>query len=343
LWHLAAWDAWTDELHTIAIARTGEYSFGPAYRVSPLNFILTGWVLKASGGGLIAARMLGVAVGLTTVIGLFVVGRRWFGPRVGLIASGIMALSMWHVYWTQVARHFALETLAVLVALHGVLWVWRTGRWTGGVLAAIMFLLGLFTHSSAGFVIVGVGGFVGGQWIVRLVTGATVWPRGADTRHAIILASLGVAAAIYLPAYLIVGRYLLTNIPPWNPPWNVLGSFAFYTPFWLVLPALGGAVALLQGGDDTGGLLLCAGLSPILLATAAAAFTTSSAAYALPSLVPIALLTAVALEQLIWQSPGSKPSRVTLGRMAALVVLAGLLTDLALYHTYYRGLKPRWK
>ena len=319
------------------------YSFGPAYRASPLNFVLTGWVLRLSGAGLVAARGLSAAVGVLTVALLYLVGRKWFGERVGLFAGVIVALSMWHIYWSQVARHFVLVTLLVLVAIHGVLLVWRGRQYlVGSVLAGTMFLLGLFTHSSTGFVIAGIEAFVGVQWLLLYARGEPVWPRGGDRRHLTLLLALTAAMVIYLPSYFAVGKYLLGNIPPWNPPWNVFGSFAFYLPPWLAITALAGGVAMVRERDDTGWLLLSAIVSPIGLATLASVVTTSSAAYALPALLPVALLGGIALDRLTKHQPELSIAMRTLARGAALVVVAGLVMDVALYHSFYRGLKPRW-
>ena len=40
-YHLSEWDMWNDEVDTLWIAETGEYTEGPMYRTAPVNFWLT--------------------------------------------------------------------------------------------------------------------------------------------------------------------------------------------------------------------------------------------------------------------------------------------------------------
>jgi mannosyltransferase len=335
---LGAWDVWTDELHTMEIARSGAYSFGPAYKTAPLNFILTGWAMRALGDNILAARTVPFVAGLLTVPLLVFLGARWVGRRAALLAGLVVALSAWHVYWSQTARHFALATLFVLVALHCFLAYWKDRRWWGAILAPAALLLALFTHSSAGFYLAAMMTFVGGSLLWRLARPESDTP--TPRHHLLTLSALGLALAIYLPAYLSVGRYLLSNIAPWNPAWNILGSLAFYIPPAVAFVALAGVAFLVAEHDALAMLLLACLIVPAVLLSVASKFTTASAAYNLPSLLVVALLVGVAGDRLLARAGGRAV------RWALALVVAGAFAnetiELALYHTYYRGLRPRW-
>ena len=338
---LSGWDVWTDELHTMQIARTGEYSFGPAYKTAPLNFILTAWAMRTFGDTITVARAIPFVAGLLTVPLLVLCFARWIGRRAALLAGAVLALSSWHVYWSQNARHFALTTFLVLLGLHGFLAYWKERRWWGAVLAPVALLAALFTHSSAGFYLAAMMAFVGLSFVWRL------WRRvdGAPSvrHHLITLAVLGLALAIYLPAYMSVGKYLLGNVAPWNPAWNIVGSLVFYIAPVLGCFAVAGIAFLASEGDDSAGLYLASLIVPLLLLTFASNFTTASAAYYLPSLLILSILAGVAGDRLLGLTGSPLTAPVRLGLVAVVAGLfASQLLDLALYHTYYRGLKPRW-
>ncbi|MCE9602552.1 MAG: glycosyltransferase family 39 protein [Gemmatimonadetes bacterium] len=341
LLHIASFDVWTDELHTMQIARSGEYSFGPAYKTAPLNFILTAWAMRAFGDQVVVARAIPLIAGLLTVPLFALLFARWVGRRAALIGAAVLALSTWHVYWSQNARHFALTTLLVMIGLHGFLAYWKEHRWWGAVLAPAALLAALFTHSSAGFYLAAMMAFVGGSLLWSLLRSPAGGP--SPRHHLLALSALTIALVVYLPAYLSVGKYLLGNVAPWNPAWNIVGSLAFYVPSALAVFAVAGLAFLAAERDSTGWLYASCLVVPILLLTFASNFTTASAAYYLPSLLIIALLAGVAGDRLLRAVPasGSAATRLAVALVVA-AVLAGEAMELALYHTYYRGLKPRW-
>ena len=338
-WHLTSWDMWTDEIHTLSISTTGNYSFGPAYITAPLNFILTGWATRILGAHELGARMVPFLAGVVTVALVYVLGRRWVGERAAVFAALFMALSPWHVYWSQTARHFSLQVLAVLVAVHGFLIFWRGGKRRGLWLAPVLFLVALAVHSSSAFFLVALLAFVTGSAIFTWWAGAP-GERRLDPRHMKAFASLVAALVVFMPISLWVGRYLVNNAAPWNPLWNLFGSIAYYVPPYLALTAVAGAVFLTYERDDLGAALLTLVVVPIVLLGLASEMTIASAAYVLAITVPVAWLAGVALDRVL------QLTRPT-ARWAGVILAAGLFMaqtgDLVLYHTVYHGLKPRWK
>lgn len=341
VWHIGSWDLWTDELNTMTIAQSGEFTFGPSYRTAPINFVLTGWVIRLLGYTPLAGRLVPLVAGVLAVGATWIVARKWINDRAAVLAALIVALSSWHVYWSQTARHFALAGLFVLVALHCFLLYWREGRISGLVGMSASFLLAMFTHSSSGFYVVTLGVFV---CVVYLAQHSGVWkgervvsPRRFRWSLAVLVATF----MVYLPNYVKVGSYVLSNTPPWNSTLNIIGSFAFYLPAWLVFLAIAGLAVCLKDRDDLGLMLFLCILLPAALVLLAAGQTTASASYCLASLFAIALLAGLGLDRI--GTLGKRGANRSFGLIAALGVFASLSWDLALYHSYYNGYKPRWR
>jgi 4-amino-4-deoxy-L-arabinose transferase-like glycosyltransferase len=340
LWHLASWDLWTDEMHTLSFAQSGKFN-SPAYSTAPINFVLTRWAVGVLGYTPLAGRTVPALAGALAVLIIYFVGRRWINDRAGLIAAAVVALSSWHVYWSQTARHFALAALFDLLALHAFLLYWRDGRKGALVALPFLLLLSLFTHSSSGFYLAALVAFVLAQWALRRMRWWSDSRESAPHRAAWALAAMALAFAVYLPIYLQVGRLLLQNTPAWNPTTNIAGSFVFYLQPSLVLAAMAGLVFAWRDREDLGLLLAAQVVVPIALVLAASLKTTASAGYCLASLFSVALLAGLALDRIATLT--SHAGRSVIGACLTMGVLLSLSVDLALYHLYYNGYKPRWR
>jgi len=341
VWHLTTFDMWTDEVHTLSIARTGQYSFGPTYRLAPLNFIATRFAIGALGLNELAGRIVPFIAGVLTVLATYFVGKRWLGRRAALFASLLLAISPWHVYWSQNARHIAPVSLFVLLGLHGFLLYWKANVRAGLILAPVCLAIALAVHPSAAFYPVALLAFVSVSWLVWLLrTRPHGWAM-VERRHAAAFGAVALVLVAYVPVSLSIGSYLTANIAPWNPLSNLIGSLVFYIPPYLALTALGGAVFLWREQDDMGLLLATLVVIPVVQLALASRFTIASAPYVFASLVPVVLLAGAALDRLLILG---KAARMT---PAMALVVAGVavsqLFELTLYHTKYRGFKARWR
>jgi len=335
---LVSRDLFTDEMATLFVARTGQQMFGPMYATAPINFFLTGLAVKLVGADELGIRILPMLFGVAAVVVLFFTASEWFNRRVGRLASLTLALSMWHVSWSQAGRHFALQVLLILLGIHWFMRYWEEPRLTRLAASAMLLFTALFVHSSSGFYVVAVIAFLAvGYLRDELRPEGRHWTRAPYIRA---LLAYGAVLLLYLPIYVVVGSYLLQERTAWNPPWNIVGSLAFYLPPWLTLPALAGATFLAAERDRRWLLMVSLIVVPPTLLTAASAVTIASAAYCLASVVAIAVLVGVAADRLLERChPG-------LQRIAAALVVSGvflgLCYDLAMYDTSYNRLRPRW-
>ena len=340
LWHLTSFDFWTDEIHTMTIARTGQY-VGPAYRLAPINFVLTRWSMHSVGETELGARLVPVIAGILTVCLVYLLGRRWLGQRAALFAAALLAVCPWHVQWSQTARHFSLVTLFALISLHGLAIFWKENRKIGLVVLPVFMALALGVHSSAAFFLAGMLAFVGLHWLVWLKQTYARDRKLIDQRHLYALGALAVVLIAYVPVTMTLGSYLAATTVPWNSLSNLIGSLVFYIPPYLALAALAGAWLMTANGDDLGLLLLSLIVVPVVLIIAASRVTIAGSPYVLASIVPVVMLAGVAFDRLLTLS-NSGATRLAIGVVGAGVLFSQLF-DLSLYHLKYNGTRARWR
>lgn len=123
VYHLNEESLWVDEnitWHNLELPRLKDYlsqlrerdtTFVPAYYT-----ILYYWG-KLTGHDVTAARALSVALGVITVLLVYLLARRAFGPTAGIAAMAMAAFSNTHVYYTQEIRVYALYCMALLLSV----------------------------------------------------------------------------------------------------------------------------------------------------------------------------------------------------------------------------------
>lgn len=341
--HLGTWDMWTDEVQTLRMARAGEFWFGPMYSTAPINFWLTGWTVDLLGADEIGLRAAPFLAGVLTLVLFYPAFRRWIGDRGAVLGTAVLALSFWHVAWSQTGRHFALQTLWVLGAIWGFLRYREAGRRSALVLTAVFLLGALFTHSSSGFYVVALLAVVALDAIRELSSDETSG-QGLGTLRSRTKMAGGVLLGlivIYLPIYFGVGAFLLEARSAWNPPWNIVGSLGFYVTPVVVAFAAGGTFFLWRRDRGVALTLVSVAIVPLVLLTVASGITIASSAYCLPSMLAFAALAGAGCEGLLRAT--SERRAAFLGSAAIVAALFAVqATDLVEYHFFQNGLKPRW-
>jgi uncharacterized membrane protein len=92
----------------------------------PFYYALLRFWIALLGSGAVAVRLLSVFVGTLTVPLLYRIGRRLVDGRVGMLASLVMAIAPFHVYYSQEVRMYGLVTLLGLLSVYFVLLLLET-------------------------------------------------------------------------------------------------------------------------------------------------------------------------------------------------------------------------
>jgi 4-amino-4-deoxy-L-arabinose transferase-like glycosyltransferase len=159
-WRLGFQPLWWDEGWTVYFATSGvgEMIARTAIDIHPPFYylVLHLWILL-TGPGAVAVRLFSAVVGTLSVPLLFLVGRRLFGVKAGLMAGLTLAVAPFHVFYSQEARMYGLVTLLVLASTYLCLSLLerREDSRLGGVrwvLYIVVTSLAMYTQYYAAFV-----------------------------------------------------------------------------------------------------------------------------------------------------------------------------------------------
>jgi mannosyltransferase len=156
---LAAKSFWFDEGVSVAIARLDWYNFARILwrreaNMSLYYLLLRGWL--HFGRSEFFVRSLSVCFAVASIPVIYLLGRRLFDARVGLLAAALLAVNAYHVQYSQDARSYSLMVLLCLLSsLHFLKYLGEPTRRNraayiltsvGAVYAQFFSVLLLFTH-----------------------------------------------------------------------------------------------------------------------------------------------------------------------------------------------------
>lgn len=117
-------------------------------RALPLSYLTAG-VVGLFGASEVVLRLPSVLFSMLSIVGVYLLGRRWISPRVALLAALFMAISHWEIEVGRFARMYGMLSasclLSVLFLAHAIE---RRSRWAA-MAAAGCGLLAAFTHQIA--------------------------------------------------------------------------------------------------------------------------------------------------------------------------------------------------
>ncbi len=140
---------WFDEIATLTFSRppisTILSSGSDGIFHPPLYYaIMHYWIIPSDAA--VWTRLFSALVGIGTIPVVYALGRRLFNRQVGVVAAWLLALSPWHIWYSQETRMYALVCLwGALSLLCGVSWV-QAPHWHKGLGYVTVTVLGLYTN-----------------------------------------------------------------------------------------------------------------------------------------------------------------------------------------------------
>ena len=325
---LGEWSFWGDEIFTLGAKEDG---FGASLWRRSLARDLIHIATATLGETEWTARLVPALVGVITVPAFYFLVRRLMGAATALLATTLLAISTWHIYWSQNARFYTLlllfYSLALLVFLIGL----EEDRPTYLLLSLV--LLGLAARERL-LALMAVP--VVFTYLVLLAILDWEKPRGLRTRNLVLLGS-----SIAVLVALFAGRNL-ADLSGWlrgfsftnNNPARIVFGTIYFLGLSMVWVAIVGA---LYGLIKRNRLILFFGLSaviPVVLIALAAQFHYAASRYAFVSLTSWVVLAGYAGARVVAETR-ARPLVLIAGFLSLLVVLP-LIED-ALYYQMRNG------
>ena len=335
LFRLDTWALWIDESHTyrdVVISSERFWSTNLSYY--PLSFLL---LREAIDAGLLPQTESGLRLpfaffGILSVPALGLVGRWILGPREGLIAAGLLAISPWHIFWSQNARSYSMVLFFALLAGGAAYWALHKRSLRLLSLSVLLSAIAGLCHPSA-YVLLGTLMVIGLGSMAR--EDASRWRRWLPW---LVVAAASLVAILVAPVF---GQHLARKSR--FSLGHYLATLTFFLRPTVLIAAFGGMLVLFERQRVAGLALVAWATVPILVLGVVAAFTGVTAYYSFYTLPAYLLLSAACLVALARGVRGTTTRHL----MLSAVPLALLVLDLGgqsfLYFTSAHGERPRWR
>jgi 4-amino-4-deoxy-L-arabinose transferase-like glycosyltransferase len=139
---------WHDEIISVERALMDGEDFWDLIQGFP-NMAFYYWVLRywiVLGESEAVVRMLSVVAALAAVLGVYFLGARLFGPRVGVISALLLAINAFHIQYSQEARSYSLVILLVTLASLFLVRSVQRPYWGNWMAYAVLMALSVYTH-----------------------------------------------------------------------------------------------------------------------------------------------------------------------------------------------------
>lgn len=338
-YNLGQWGFWIDEVYEVRYAQSAMQNFSPTTRVS---LYLTGLALQSQGVSEWSARLVPAFIGIFTIPILYFPIRRMLGSGAALLSVFFLAISPWHLYWSQNARFYTLLMLFyALSAFFFYFWLERDRLWLL-LLAGLFLVLAVQERQIAAFMAP-----VGAAYILALLVLPIPKPLGLHPRNLALL----IAPVVLFVLYDVYSTAVAGSAPFYQAfaenflgyqhnPIRVLLSIVYDVGLPLFILSLGGGGYLLAQRSRTGLYLLIGALLPLAIVVMVAPFVQAFSRYVFITLPFYAMLAAVAVKELFLRLEGK-------GKLLAvavlLVLVAGASSEVLLYNQYQNGNRPDWK
>ncbi|MFA5155828.1 MAG: glycosyltransferase family 39 protein [Candidatus Omnitrophota bacterium] len=169
-------------------------------------------------------RLVPVIFGIVSVIIIYKAGETASGRKAGLISAFILALSPFHIYYSQELTHYSLTLFCAVCSFYHLLKGLKENRWGNWLQFALYNLLGLYTN------------FVYVFFLFSLNTAALFYclPRRKDVlkkwlvSQAVILLFVSYWVALFLGAFF---HYSYPFATSWIPKGSLLRMFQVFRLF----------------------------------------------------------------------------------------------------------------
>ncbi len=214
LLHLSHQSFWLDEVLTVNTVRRAVPSLTMSGTTPPLYYVIMTFWMKLVPETEAMVRLPSVIFGIGAVALLFLLGRRLLGARAGLFAALLLAVSPFHIHYSQEARAYSLMVLLTLLSWLALIRVLDRESPMRLVSWAVVTALLLLSHNYAAFLVAAEVAFL------------LIWGRRHGIRPIRWLIGIGLLGLLSLPwiRVLLIMVEQLRHAEYWIQP-PVIGDF----------------------------------------------------------------------------------------------------------------------
>ncbi len=331
---LGEWSLWIDEVLTLADYENrldaGGIGNSLGYRLVRFGVYLCGG--RADEFGL---RFLPACIGYAMLPTVFFVLRPLAGGRRAGLCALLLAVSSWHLFWSQNARFYTFAQWSSFVGIALVLRAYLHGGWLRALIGFGFAGLAALIHPSA---VLALPILVLIPFIARLC-GIDLAPDGKRSGLLLALISAVGVGLAYPTLHVMWSEYAYAK--SLASPVSLLLTSGFYVTPLIGGLALVGAAGLVRRRDSFGRLVLCLVVGAFALALAASLQARVVAQYVFFLQPWIILLACWPLGSMNAKSRRLE-RRLLPNGVAFVVVVSGLVSCL-LFMTKRMGERPRWR
>jgi mannosyltransferase len=346
---LGEWSFWIDEIFTINRAQAHYINLDrlldnipPARNWVPISVILTAQALNLFGVSEWSARLVSTVIGIITIPILYFPIKNIFGTRVTLIALLLLAISPWHIFWSQNARFYTTLMLFFTLALVTFHYGLERNRPRYFILFFLLVYLALSERLFALFIAPVIAAYLIALWIFKFEK-----PPGLNFKN---MLSVGlpiiVGGVVELSSLIASGESRFFGDFGWfflyrnDDPIRLLGNIGFNTGIPLmVLASFSGFIILIKK-NRPGLLMLSSAVVPMTMLIAANPFIFTKDRYVFLTLFCWIILAAYGINELVNNTKD-------FNKILTVAVLAVLVFDSAsdnlLYYRVNHGNRGEWR
>ena len=348
-YRLGEWSFWFDEISTINRA-SSHYSdlYGlvryipPAVKWIPLSVILTGFVMNTLGISEWSSRLVPAVIGIISIPAIYFPTKKVFGTAIGLISVLLLAVSPWHIEWSQNARFYSSLMLLYMLASFAFYYAIENDRPVFIYLFLILLYLATSERMTALMIVPVVI-----IYLLLLIILPFEKPPGLRLRNLIIIFLAGVAFIMY-EIYSLISTgdsSLLDTLLVFSPnrgpdPARLLSYILFNIGIPLVCLAVFGGIYLLMKKNRSGLFFFLGAVIPIGLLLITNSFMYTDERYAFITLPSWIILGALATKEIF--SETRNQSRV-LATGVLVLLLANAAYGNLLYFLETNGNRLDWR
>jgi mannosyltransferase len=181
----------------------------------PLHSLLLHFWMTIAGQSELAVRYLSVWWGVLGVALLYRLGKQFFDKPTALMATVLLTVSPFHVWYSQEARMYSLAlalSLGVVLTLHALVAYRKASPWPW-LGYTLMGVLALYAHFYTSFILLFANVAFAGWWLLRVTHEGWQMTRGLLIRWAAAQAAI---LLLFLPWGHFVAEQYATNATYWH-------------------------------------------------------------------------------------------------------------------------------